>query len=429
MKRIIGVFLLIMLLGSNMTAAMASDELSNLQTQAIILIDQNTGEVLYEKNAHQKMSPASTVKLLTALVALDYAGPDDEVTIGNEVLQVPLDASKAGHVPGDQLTMKELLTALLLPSGNDSAFSIASYVIKKVTGHDNVYYDTANAQFAKLMNQKAKEIGATESNFTNPHGYDDPNNYTTASDMALIMREAMNNPVISEIMSTTEYTYKNQNGKEYYWKNRNLLIDPSKPAYYYQYATSGKTGFTDGAGECLVATATKDDVKLIVALYNSPTDARWGEAKTLFDYGFNNFENYTIAHKGDVVDTAAVAQYTKKGPSEIEAVATDDITVLLNKNDIDKIEKSVVWDNDNFVAPIEAGQAVGKVTYSLNQNVLGQVNLVAKSDIQKQTLTEFLFSVHSLPYWGGGIIVIVVAALIIALIRKRKDSRRGRLRY
>ncbi len=425
MKQKLGMILVFLLLLSYITTASATEASLTLQSQAIVLIEQSTGKVLYEKNAHQKIFPASTVKILTTLIALENASPDDVITIGNEVLQVPLDASKAGHVPGDQIKLKDLVAALLLPSGNDSAFAIASYIIKKTTGTEDVSSEEANAKFAVLMNEKAKTLGANESNFINPHGYHDENNYTTAYDLAIITREALKNPIIKEIVGLSKYTFNDEGQTAFEWGNRNLLLDPKSTDYFYPYATGVKTGFTDEAGECLVASATKEGVDLIAVVMNSPVDARWVDAKTLFDYGFENYVLHTFARSGDVVEKVAVEQSTRKGPAEIEAVAAKEAMNVINKADISKIEKTVTWNKNPFVAPIEAGQVVGKVVYSIEGNALAEVELTAQSAILKQTLVEFVFSINAVPYWGAGLGVIALLMIIGAIVSKRKNSRKG----
>lgn len=141
-----------------------------------------------------KIHPASLTKILTALIAIEYLDPNEVITVGNEVYAVPLDASKAGHNPGDEITLKDLLISLLLPSGNDSAFVIACQVSKKATGNANLDVNGCIAHFAGMMNEKAKEFGLSDTHFVNPHGYHDENHYSTAHDIAQLTREALKIP-------------------------------------------------------------------------------------------------------------------------------------------------------------------------------------------------------------------------------------------
>ncbi|MBC7960447.1 MAG: D-alanyl-D-alanine carboxypeptidase, partial [Vallitaleaceae bacterium] len=421
--------LVVALLLSNITPILAEESTLNLQTIGVVLMEQESGKILYEQSAHRKMYPASTSKILTAMIALENGNPEDVITIGNEVLAVPLDASKAGHEPGDQITLKNLIAALLLPSGNDSAFAVASYVIEKTTGIEDISSEDANAKFAILMNQKAKELGANESNYINPHGYHDDNNYTTAYDLALITREALKIPLIKEIVAESDYTIEVEGQRAFEWNNRNLLLDPKNSDYYYQYATGVKTGYTEEAGECLVASATKNGVKLIAVLMNSPKDARWNEAKTLFDYGFDNYAIHAIVKTGEVVEKAPVEEATKKGPADLEAIATSDLSDVIKNEDVDKIQKTIAWNQTPFKAPITAGQIVGKVTYELNGQTIGEVELAAKTNIEEQTLVEFIFSMKAVPYWGGLFGGLVVVSILIQILTRRKNNNSRRHHY
>lgn len=411
------------------SASAAEIPVDNLESEAIILMDANTGKVLYQKNENEKMYPASTTKIMTALVALENGDPDDIVHIGNEVYRAPLDASKAGHLPGDEITLRELITALLLPSGADSAYAVASYIAVKTSGDETLSSEGAVKIFADLMNERAKEIGVKKTNFVNPHGYHDEHHYTTAYDLAIITREALKNPIFREIVQLTDYdlNVKGENAREMYLWSRNLLLDSSNSDTYYPYATGVKTGFTDEAGECLVASAAKDGIDLIAVVLNSPKDARWKEVQTLFDYGFENFSFHQVVEKGEIVDKAKVDQYAPKGPSEVEAVAVESYGDLLNNNDIDKIKKSVVWNDTSLVAPIEEGQIIGRVTYSLKNDVLTEIDLAAKQGVEKRTIWDVLFSLKALPYWGGGIAGVLILTFAIRGIQKRKRKRGFRI--
>ncbi|KAE9629114.1 D-alanyl-D-alanine carboxypeptidase family protein [Defluviitalea raffinosedens] len=397
-----------------------------LQSEAVILIEENTGKVLYEKNSTQKMYPASTTKILTALIALENADLNEVIKVGNEVYQVPLDASKAGHNPGDEITLKDLLTSLLLPSGNDSAYVIASYISKKTTGNNELDLNSAIAQFANMMNERAKEIGVKDSYFVNPHGYHNENHYTTAYDLALITREALKNPAFKEIVKQPTADIGNSsspNQRKFSFRNRNLLLDSRNSDTYYPYATGVKTGFTDEAGECLVASATKDHMNLIAVLLKSPTDARWNDAKTLFDYGFENFKYYQVAKKGDVIDRVYVEKHSPKGPSELEVLIKEDFTGLFHKDDISHIEKKISWNQEPLVAPITEGQTVGAVTFTLNGEELSKIELIAKYGIEKRTIWDVMFSLNAVPYWCGGIGGVFIITMISNAIRKRKNRR------
>lgn len=431
MKQKISFILSIILMLAYITPISAEEIPLSLESEAVILIEESTGKVLYEKNSDQKMYPASTSKVLTALIALENGSPDDVIVVGNEVNAVPLDASKAGHVSGDKITLRELLTALMLPSGNDSAYVVASYVVKKTTDNTNIDAVAANSQFAVMMNERAAKIGVKNSHFANPSGYHDDNHYVTANDLALITREAMKNEIFTEIIGQSEYTinYEGKPERTVVWKNRNLLLDKGNISTYYEYATGVKTGNTDEAGECLVSTATKDNLKLIAILLKSPVDKRWGESKALFEYGFKNYSLNQFVAANELVDTIPVDKASPKGPSGLEVIAKEGFTDLIKIEDISRVEKNIVWNEILLKAPVDAGKLVGKVVYTLDGTVLKEVELVAKHAIEKRTLIEFIFSVQSIPYWIGIIGAGVLIGIVIYFINKRKRKRGFRIRY
>ena len=174
--------------------------LSHLQAESAVLIDETTGEVLYSKNATQRLYPASTTKIMTAWIAIEQGKLTDRITVGDEVNERTADESSAWLVEGQTLTLKDLLTALMLPSGNDAARTIARYIAEKENSGEAMSMDDS-VRFAKLMNQKAKVLGAKQTHFVNPHGLHDPKHYTTASDMALIANAAMENETFRQIVN------------------------------------------------------------------------------------------------------------------------------------------------------------------------------------------------------------------------------------
>ena len=181
------VLLVLLFLLSQGTLAFGETTL-DLVSPSVILVEQSTGKILYSKDEHKKMYPASMTKILTALVALEHLKPEELIVAGPEVNGVPYDSSKAGHKNGETLQVENLIRGLIIPSGNETACIVASAVAKKQTGNDSISYEEAEKIFCNLMNEKAKSLGASESNFVNPHGYHNEHHYTTAYDMALIAR-------------------------------------------------------------------------------------------------------------------------------------------------------------------------------------------------------------------------------------------------
>ncbi|MBU5212287.1 D-alanyl-D-alanine carboxypeptidase [Bacillus sp. Gen3] len=256
----------------------SSEQLIN--GEAGVLMDENSGEILYAKNANERLFPASTTKILTALIALNKGNINDTVHIGDEVTLREPDESSAGLKPGQNLSLKVLLRAMLLPSGNDAARSVAVYVAKKESNNPQMSSKEALDYFAQLMNQEANRLGAKHSHFVNPHGLHNPNHYSTAKDLALIAREARKNSEFREIVS--EEMYKDANHTYY---NRNELVNRGSQNYY-QGANGIKTGFTDQAGYCLVSSASRNGKNLIAVVLHSTNSDVWSDSTAMLEYGF-----------------------------------------------------------------------------------------------------------------------------------------------
>ncbi|MBS4209564.1 D-alanyl-D-alanine carboxypeptidase family protein [Bacillus sp. FJAT-50079] len=250
-----------------------------IDAEAAVIIDEDTGEILFAKNKQMKLYPASTTKLLTALVALDKSTMDEQVIVGEEVYLSVDQEARAGLFEGQALTVEELLAAMLLQSGNDAARSLAVYIAQKELGEQRSP-DEAIHYFSQLMNEKAQEIGATHSHFTNPHGLHDPNHYSTAGDMALIAKEARHHVEIDQIVSQEKIATESHT-----YMNRNQLLNSASP-YFYDGATGLKTGFTDQAGYCLASSAERHGRKLVAVVLNSGKETVWSDSISLLDYGF-----------------------------------------------------------------------------------------------------------------------------------------------
>lgn len=211
---------------------------------AILLFNTNEAKVMYAENIHERLYPASTTKILTSYLALKYGDLEDVVTVSANAVGVPLDSSRANLRTGDQLTLEALLYSLMLPSGNDSAVAIAEHISGSVE------------EFTKLMNEEAQKLGATNSNFVNPHGYQDKNHYTTAYDLYLIFNECLKYDKFCEIVSALQYstkiTQKNGTYREATWSQSNQFINGAREIPKGLTIIGGKTGTTDEAGACLL---------------------------------------------------------------------------------------------------------------------------------------------------------------------------------
>lgn len=247
--------------------------------ESAILMEASTGAVLFEKNMNNKMYPASITKILTALIAIENSSLEDTVTYSSEAINsLSSGAANVGLKPGDTLSMEESLYALMLPSANEVANGIAEHVAGSMDA------------FSQLMNQRAKDIGARNSNFTNPSGLFDSDHYTTSYDMALIMKECLNNQTFMNIDSSVSYTLPIKNEEKPFLEiiNRNNMLIPGN-RYYYNGIIGGKTGYLSQAGRTLISVARRDGMTLISVIMKSTTENQFSDATLLLDYGFNNF--------------------------------------------------------------------------------------------------------------------------------------------
>ncbi len=363
-----------------------------LTAQGAILMEVNTGKVLYGKNPDEKVYPASTTKILTAMLAIELGNLEDMVTVGEEVKMIPWDSSKAGLYPGETLTLEHLIYGLLLRSGNDAANTMAVYIARKVGGKD-LSISEALAFFSSLMNARAKQAGAVNSNFVNAHGYHDPDHYTTPRDMGLITLEALRLDFFRKAIATTSVkSGVLENGNPRYWVNTNKLIQESNREYY-EYATGVKTGFTEEAGNCLVASATKDGMELISVVMKCAYNDQWSESRALLEYGFNNFVRLELFKKGTIVETLPVDDYAADDWGSLALEITGESTeVVVSKAELAGIERILEWDEDllsedagvlpRLKAPIKKGQVVGRVKYMLSGELLAQSPLAAARDVK-----------------------------------------------
>ncbi len=255
-----------------------------VQAECAILIDANSGNILYGKNIHTAQPPASITKILTALVACEESSMADTITFShNAVYDLPWDSSIVGFSEDERVNMKDALYGLMLKSGNEAAQGIAEHVAGSIEN------------FAVMMNERAAEAGAIGSHFVNPHGLHHEDHYTTAHDMAMILRAAIQNDTFLEIASTTYYEIgpTNINADGYKFSAGHKMLRKNQKEYY-EYAVAGKTGYTSKAGNTLVTYARKGDMELICVILQSH-QTQYSDTKTLLDYGFGNFTCYNAA--------------------------------------------------------------------------------------------------------------------------------------
>lgn len=416
------VFLLTIVLAN--VKVIDSYALPNLYSEGIYLMDATTGKVLYEKNADVQYMPASTTKIMTAIIALENCKLTDEVTIGENPPKA--DGSSIGIEQGEVYTIEELLYGLLLESGNDCAEAIAEHIAG------------SNEAFAKIMNEKAKELGATNTNFKNPSGLTEDGHLTTAHDLALIMRYASQNSDFVRIAQTPSYFYANHpysNGSEKWATNHNPLLKENSP-YKYQYAYCGKTGYTTAANHSYAATVIKDQQELVGTFLNATDkDGLYTSVGQLFDWGFENFKTEKIVSTGD-----KLADYSIDSSTSIPLVATKDIYYTFNigeGEDVTKSNTSVKYDNkDLTTTSIKKGDILFNAALLVNGTKASDIELASDTNREytaevmvKNTVTEMTSSKYFIPGIIGIVIIIILILISIIRSKRRKKSFLSRRSY
>jgi len=371
-------------------AAPAVDETDISDDFAVMLLDQETGRVLYKQNEDKPIAPASTTKVLTAVVAMENCKLEDEVKVGDEVNVI---GTKMGLKPGDKVTVETLLYGVFLASGNDAAAALAVHVSGSLE------------DFAKLMNDKAKELGMKDSHFVTVSGVDNEEHLVTASDMARLTRHAFQYDIFFEIAQTKTTTRKSVDGKtEYDLENTNRLIYTGKNGgngkdYTYKYATGLKTGSTPHAGKCLIATAEKDGRRLIALVFGDKSEEdvkRWSIAKMLFDHGFDNFENVDIHSLIPAeelrlsVEGAAITEELDGMVQCVPVTESGKEVITLDKDLAnDQIGFQIV-PKEGLKAPVKAGEIVGTIEYTLGEQVIYSSDVEAAADVMSREEYEKL---------------------------------------
>lgn len=247
-----------------------------------IVMNKDTKTILYQKDATEKISPASTAKMITALTVLKYCSPEDEMRVGVEIEMIHDDSSTAWLMQGDILTVRQLLIALMLPSGNDAAYTLAVNTGKKIAGDDSLTNEQAIEVFMEKVNEEAGLLGVTNSSFVVPDGYDAEGQYTTAYDLAIIAKACLDNSVISEIVASDISYEKWPNGKEVTYNNSNELLNPDSP-YYRPEVIGLKTGTSSLSGACVVSAAVIDGETYICVVMGSTKESRFQDSIDILD--------------------------------------------------------------------------------------------------------------------------------------------------
>ena len=401
--------------------------------ETAILMDAASGEILFDKNADQKMFPASITKLMTILLALEHGKLTDEITFSHDAIySIEPGSAHIAIQEGETLTLEQVLRAIILRSANEASNGVAEYV------------DGSIEAFAKHMTARAKELGCKNTNFLNANGLHNENHYTTAHDMALIAKELLKHEEYRSMMSETYYEIQptNKQTEVRYLHGQHQMLNENS-LYYYKDAIGGKTGFTSEALNTLVTYAERDGMELIAVVMKCNGAEHYTDTASLFDYGFTHYESVKILSAADHTATVKVMEtYNEKAVERgtITVAPAEDVYHTLPKGtDISDItvEKDLP---ESIEAPVKAGQTVGTLNISLHGEVLKTVDLVSQdtidglTDAEKEEL-DASSMIGILKKVGiGAAIVILVLILLICITRtigylqykKRRKNRRRR---
>ena len=382
-----------------------------LASEGAVLIDSATGKILYGKNENKKLYPASTTKILTAIIAIEHCKLNEKITASyDSVMSLPSGYSNAAIQPGETLEFRDLLDMFLIHSANEIGTIFAEHISGTVK------------DFANLMNKKANELGCKNSNFTNPSGIHDENHYSTAYDMALIAKYCMKNQTFRNSVSKPSCTVAatDKYGERYFRNTNDLLNSSSK--YYYQYAIGTKTGYTSQAKRCLIATSLKDNIELITVVLGTQSttpDTRYLDTINLFEYGFKYYKIQKIATKNSIVKEITIGNATKD-TQNLSLLLKDDLTGLIPVNfDLTNLNPSIKL-NDLIAAPIAEGTVLGKITYTIDGTEYSS-DLIANHSVEEFKPLTLLAQI-TLAF----LVLFIIGKLILPKKKKKSKKRNSK---
>ena len=358
--RLLWLFLALLLVAGAAITPLQANNAPALSVSAAgaCLIDAEHGLVLYEKSADTPLPMASTTKIMTALVAIKHMPLDSVITV--DACAVGVEGSSIYLTAGEQLTLEELLYALLLESANDAALAIAIAIGGSVE------------DFALLMNQEAESLGLQKTHFENPHGLHHEEHYTTARELAIITAEAMKHDVFSGIVATTKHTISHGGAADV-----RLLMNHNKLLRSYEGAIGVKTGYTKRSGRCLVSAAERDGIRLIAVTLNAPDD--WKDHTAMLDYGFSQMKGLTLCKPNEILLQIPVVNGTKG------AITVSNPQGLTAAMPINTPEIGVMVEAPRFLyAPLQAGECIGQVVYRADLNGDGACEIIGKVPLTTQ---------------------------------------------
>lgn len=423
-KRVFCVFLTICLIFAPILTVNAYEPSGiEITANAAMLVSLDTDEVLYEKNADQKVYPASITKIMTTLLMLESSKYDPQAKIAMSEEALDLISGTGSSVSlleaGEEITQLDLVYMVLMSSYGDCSLLAA------------IYYGGSVENFVAQMNSRAAELGLTGTHYENPIGLHHEENYTTARDTYVLTKFALQNETFKEVCGSTRHTVNTSKSGSRVLSTTNFLQD-NTTNYYYQYAKGVKTGYTDEAGRCLVSTASYNGYNYICVVFGCPPNEKnhFTESKELYRWAFNNFEFKKVADTANPIteagvelslDTDFVSLYVEEGFVSILPKDADDSTISI-------VPKPTSQTVD---APIKKGQILGTADIIYAEEIIGTVNLVANEDIEKSTMLTVLRAVKNFftsSYMKIVYVLIVLAILIFIIAVFKMNSKKSKKR-
>ena len=424
-KKIICLLFAAVLLATPALAATAPEH--PVAAKGAILYELNTDTVLLEQDADARLYPASTTKLMTALVAMEYGNPEDIITVPAAAVDGLFELGSASYLlAGEEISFMDLMEYMLIASGNDAANAMAIHISGSISA------------FADLMNNRAQELGCTNTHFVNPHGLHDEEHYTSARDLLRIAKAAMENPTIAEIVAKDEVvlpiTNKHPQTTTKYTTNY-LISRKSTRDYYYEGAIGIKTGTTTPAGLCLVAACVKGDYTYYTVVLGAEKGEngernQFIETAKLFDYGAENFSQQVMLSSSEPIAEVPVRLSNEK--DSVVVTPSENITAML-PNAFETSDLTMKYTvEESVAAPVQAGDVLGKLTVSY-EGKTWQLDLVASSDAARSTvlyildrITGFFASTAFKIIVASIVALIVILVVYVILVNRRRAKRRRR---
>lgn len=426
MKKLVTIILItLIIINSASVVSFGATEPPAIIAETGVVIDAKTGQVLYDKNMDAQRYPASTTKVMTALLALENLKLNTTVTIDAETPFT--EGSRIYLLEGEQITVEQLMHAMLLESANDAAVTLG----KEIAGNIPA--------FAEMMNKRAKELGAKNTHFVNPNGLHDDNHLTTAYDLAMIAREAMKIEKFRDLVTTYRYVIPatNKQDTRYLYNTNRLIYDEHTKELVngvmrvakYEGATGIKTGYTSEAGGCLIAGAKRGDTELISVVMKSTTEGRFADSIALLDYAFANYKSVKTMDKDTILGEIPVKHGTDR---KVEVVAAKDAYATLPIEASKSLVNTKIILDKKVQAPVALGQKVGVVEIYAGEQLIGTIDAVTTKVIPEGGILSIIGLSDRVAVvierTFASIIILVILLFAAYVILRRRQVRRRKLR-